>query len=239
MKSSAQTAGTYLPASNKFGYHILFNANGTYTVSLVTEADYNKGWSVENGCQDLYQIIKKETAIGTYPVSSKPIIFAEDNLWVEGVVSGKATVVAARFPLEVNAMNVWITNNITYLAKDGSSNLGIIAQNDIYFGLSIPQRFEVDAALFAQKGRVLRHNYKYNSCKHYPEAIRQEMYIYGSIISNLKSYWSYGQGGAGFGSDPTSGFSQRVIIYDPTLYYSPPPYFPTFGSYEFISWDEE
>jgi hypothetical protein len=239
MKNSAVTDGTYLAASGKSGYHIVFNSDGTYTVSVVTQTTSTGGWSVENGCETLFQVIKKETVIGTYPINTKPIIFAEDTLWVEGVVHGKVTVAAVRFPLEVNAMNIWIPGNITYAAKDGNSSLGIIAQNDIYFGLNIPQEFEVDAALFAQKGRVLRHNYKYTDCKEPSDAVRQELYIYGSVISNLKSYWSYGQGTSGFGSDPVSGFSQREIIYDPTLYYSPPPYFPTFGDYEFISWEEE
>ena len=135
-------------------------------------------------------------------------------------------------------MNIWIRNNITYLAKDGQSKLGVIAQNNIYFPLSIPQNYEINAALFAQKGRVLRHHYKYTGCKQYNEAVRQNLLIYGSVISNQKSYWNYGQGSAGFGSGPVSGFSQREIIYDPTFYYDPSPYFPSRGEYEFISWEE-
>jgi hypothetical protein len=239
MKAAAQSSGTYLAPSGAYGYRIVFNADGSYTVTKVTKANNDPGWSVEKGCEDLYQTIKTETAVGTYTIAAKPIIFAEDTLWVEGTVNGKATVVAAKFPLDINAMNIWIPNNILYSAKDGSSNLGLIAQNDIYFGLEIPQDFEIDAALLAYKGHVIRHNYKYQGCKNASQAVKQNLYIYGSVISNLKPYWSYGQGTAGFGSEPTSGFSQREIIYDPKLYYNPPPYFPTFGELEFISWEEE
>jgi hypothetical protein len=136
-------------------------------------------------------------------------------------------------------MNIWIPNNITYVQKDGNSALGLIAQNDIYFGLEIPQDFEINAALFAPNGKIIRHNYRYQGCSQSNMAVRQTLTVYGSIISNLKSYWSYGQGNAGFGNGPTSGFSQREVFYDPNLYYTPPPYFPNQGEYEFISWSEQ
>lgn len=238
MKTAAQTTGLYLGASGAAGYHIVFNADGTYVVTKVTQTNTIQGWSVEGGCENL-PTIRRESAVGTYSISQKSLIFAEDTVWVEGVVNGKVTVAAARFPLDVNQMNIWIPNNITYVAKDGNSNLGLIAQYRIIFGLTIPQNFEIDAALFAQQGNVIRHNYKYQGCSNGPNAVRQQLTIYGSIISNLKSYWSYGQGGAGFGNDPTSGFSQRDIFYDPGLYYAPPPFFPSQGVYEMISWSEQ
>jgi hypothetical protein len=192
MKTNAQQTGTYLGPSGAYGYHLIFNLDGSYTIKLVQSATNKKGWSVENGCENLYQNISQESTIGTYTIAAKPLIFAEDNVWVEGVVRGKATVVAARFPLDVNKMNIWINDNITYTTKDGTDDLGLIAQNDIYFGLSIPQIFEINAALLAQKGKVIRHNYKYQGCSSSPEAVRQQLIIYGSIISNQKSYWSYG-----------------------------------------------
>ena len=231
MRTAAQQSGTYLAPSGSPGHHIIFNSDGTYTVNQVTTTSTVKGWSVETGCETTNQVIKTETTVGTYQIQTKPIIFSENHLWIEGTVNGKVTVAAARFPLDINTMNIWIRNNITYLAKDGQSKLGVIAQNNIYFPLSIPQNYEINAALFAQKGRVLRHHYKYTGCKQYNEAVRQNLLIYGSVISNQKSYWNYGQGSAGFGSGPVSGFSQREIIYDPTFYYDPSPYFPSPGEY--------
>ncbi|OGG04944.1 hypothetical protein A2Z33_06645 [Candidatus Gottesmanbacteria bacterium RBG_16_52_11] len=239
MKNSAENGGLYLPASGSFGYHIVFDANGTYTVMTVTAADSERGWSVENGCETLYQVIDEETPVGTYTISTKPIIFAEDHLWVEGTVNGKVTVVAARFPLDLNDMNIWINNNIVYVAKDGSHNLGLIAQNNIYIPLDVPEILEIDAALLAHENKVLRHDYKHKDCKNAPGAVRQKLIFYGALISNQRSYWNYGGGSAGFGSDPVSGFSQREFTYDPYLYYSPPPYFPLQGGIEIISWEEE
>jgi len=239
LKTAAQQSGVYLGSSGSYGYHVVFNANGTYTITKIINADKEKGYSVESDCQSLYQTITQEQAVGTYSVADKPIIFAEDNIWVDGTVNGRAAVVAAKFPLDINAMNIWITNNIMYAAKDGLSGLGIIAQNNIYLGLHVPEILEVDAALLAQKGNVIRHNYKYQGCSHLPNAVRQQLNVYGSLISNLKSYWTWGTGTSGYGSDPVSGFSHVNITYDPALYYTPPPYFPNQGAYEFISWEEQ
>ncbi len=239
MKTAAQTSGVYLTASGVYGYHLKFNTDGTYTIYKVTTATNQKGWSVENGCENLYQKITAETLVGTYSIVNKPIVFVEDHVWVEGVVNGKITVVAAKFPIDLNSMNIWIPNNLTYQAQDGSSALGLIAQNNIIFGLSVPQIFEVDGALLAQNGRVIRHNYKVRGCNMSNEAVKQQLILYGALISNQKSYWNFGQGNSGFGSDPVSGFSQRTVTYDPNLYYNPPPYFPDQGEYEFISWEEQ
>jgi len=239
MKTAAQQTGVYLGNSGSYGYHVVFNANGTYTISTVTNANSDKGYSVEKGCQTLSEEITRQQVIGTYSIAAKPIIFAEDNVWVDGIVNGRATVVAARFPLDINTMNVWITDSVVYASKDGSSGLGIVAQNNIYLGLHVPQRLEINAALLSKSGNVIRHNYKYKGCSHLPDAVRQELNIYGSLISNLKSYWTWGTGESGYGSDPVSGFSHVNIMYDPNLYYTPPPYFPNQGEYEFISWEEQ
>jgi hypothetical protein len=232
LKTQAQTNGVYLGQSGYYGYHLVFNSNGTVTITKVKTATNQKGWSVESGCENLYQLIGTETAVGTYNIAQKPIIFAEDNIWVNGVVNGQATVIAARFPLTMNYMNIWINDNITYIAKDGHSQLGLFAQNDIYMRYGIPTNLEIDAALLASTGHIIRHNYDYSGCNVMSNAVRNSLTIYGSIISNEKSYWN-------FGTDPDSGFITRNITYDPNLYFQPPPYFPSQGQYELISWEEQ
>jgi hypothetical protein len=163
-------------------------------------------------------------------VTQKILFFAEDTVWVDGVVEGRATIAAARFPLDTTQTNMWIVNNLTYGQKDGSDSLGLVAENDIYFGLDLPQSFEVDAALLAQSGKVFRHFYG-NSCGNYANAVRNQLTIYGSVISDDKSAWNWGSG-------PSSGFTTRTVTYDSHLYLTPPPYFPTQSNYEFISWEE-
>ena len=232
MKAASEADGVYLGPSGSYGYHLIFNNNGTVTIRTVTGALNRRGWSVENSCENLYQQISSEVNVGTYTLSEKPIFFIEDHIWVDGVVNGRATVVAARFPIDVYNMNIWINNNLTYIAKDGHSSLGLFAQNDIYYALNIPNNFEINAALLAQKGHIIRHHYGYSNCSNYANKVRNNLTIYGSVISNKKSYWNYGTG-------PSSGFVTRTITYDPNLYFDAPPYFPAQGEYEFISWEEE
>jgi hypothetical protein len=232
MRTAAQNSGLYLGPSGGYGYHFTFTPDGNVTIRIITSAANRKGWSVEGGCENLYQQISAETTVGTYALTAKPIIFAEDHIWVDGVVNGRVTLVAARFPIDVYNMNIWIYNNLTYIAKDGHSTLGLFSQNNIYYALNIPTNFEINAALLAQKGRVIRHHYNYGSCSSYANAVRTKLTIFGSVVSNQKSYWNYGTG-------PNSGFVTREVTYDPTLYFDPPPYFPMQGEYEFISWEEQ
>ncbi|NMB57304.1 hypothetical protein GYA19_05225 [Candidatus Beckwithbacteria bacterium] len=124
-----------------------------------------------------------------------------------------------------------INNNLVYLDKNGEHSLGLIAHNDIIMGREIPENFEIDGALMAQNGKVIRDGYLSN-CGSSSHALKDKLTIYGSILSNQKSYWN-------FGDPPVSGFITREITYDPNLLYAPPPYFPTDGEYEFISWEEE
>ncbi len=231
MKDSATTNGLYLGPSGSRGYHIVFLNNGTFRLYRVTGTNYYNAYDVDDGCQRRYMRITSESLLGTYNVASEPIIFAEDHLWVEGTVRGRITVVAARFPIETNSMNIWINNNILYTTYNGTDILGLLAQKDIYFVRDVPTNFQIDAVLMAQSGKIIRHGYL-SSCGGTTGAVKNKLTINGSIISYNKSYWN-------FGSGPTSGFITREIIYDPHVLYAPPPYFPTSGDYEFISWKEE
>ena len=232
MQDAAIADGHYLGASGFQGYHIIFNANGTYQVRRVNTTNYYDGYTPDDLCQRRYQRIATESNVGTYNVSDNPIIFAEDRLWVEGVVKGKITVVAVRFPLETNNMDIWIPNNLTYVAYDQTNNLGLVAQRDIYFARNIPEAFRVDGALLAQKGKIIRHGYISGCGFDSTHSVKDSLTLNGSIISYNKSYWN-------FGSSPSSGFITRTINYDASLLLQPPPYFPTSGDYEFITWKEE
>lgn len=230
MRSQAQSDGLYLGASGYQGYHLVFATN-TANVYRVNTTGYLNAYTPEDGCQRRYQIISSETLLGTYNISDIPIIFAEDHVWVEGVVNGRVSVVAARFPIDSNAMNIWIRGNVTYAAYDNTDAIGLIAQNDIYYVRDVPANFRIDAAMMAQKGKIIRHGY-ISGCGLSGASVKNSLTVYGTIISYLKSYWN-------FGSPPQSGFTTRTTTYDPNLLYFPPPFFPTTGEYEFISWVED
>lgn len=240
MKTAAKSLGLYLNESNKSGYHLLFSNDGTVRVNKVMSTLAMRGYAIpgqglgvfgEGGCRDTDQIIDSETYVGTYNLSETPIIFAEDNLWVEGTVKGRITVVAVRFPLTSSNAVIWIPNNIKYTAYDGTDSLGLVAQNNIYFTRDVPDEFQIDAIMVAQKGSILRHGY-FEDCEGTEAAVKQKLTINGSMISYFKSYWNFGTG-------PESGFREREINFDTSAHYNPPPYFPTYGQYEFISWSEE
>jgi hypothetical protein len=235
MKTSAQNDGLYLDPSGSQGYHIIFTSDGNLTVYEVTGVSPIKGYSLENGCDNLYQTITDETIIGTYAVDATPIIFAEDNVWVEGVVNGKTTIAVARFPLGTFNAVIWIPNNLTYLAKDGNNKLGLVVEKDVIITRDVPEYFEINGAFLAQNGRIIRHHYGYYGCKSTgADKVKKELRFYGSLISNQQSYWNFPSGP----KSPASGFQKSILDYDQTNFYNPPPYFPTSRQFDFLSWQE-
>ena len=232
IRTAAIDASTHFAASGSFGYHLIFNADGTLTVRRVTSVGTRQGYN-SGSCLNLSQRIFSETAVGTYPLGDNSIFFFEDHIWVEGTVSGRATVVAAHYPFDSAETRIWIRNSLLYDVKDGSTVLGLISKDDIYFVLDLPSTFEIDAAMIAQNGQVIRHSYGYWwLCSNYSNAVRNQLILYGSLMTREKSYWNYGS------SPLYSGFTTRTVTYDSYLFFAPPPYFPTTGEYQFISWME-
>lgn len=240
MRDDAQDSGLYLSGSGARGYHLIFQSDGTVKVYRITKLNDIQGYSVpgqglgqqgKGGCEDLEQEIDKETLMGTYNVASTPIIFAEDNLWVEGTIRGRLSVAAVDFPIQSSSSVIWIVDSLNYSSLDGSDALGLIAQNDIYFGRNVSDYFQIDAILLAQKGKIIRHGY-FDWCGGTDEAVKQKLTVNGSIISYFKSYWNFGEG-------PESGFIERELNFDTNALYNPPPYFPSTNAYEFISWREK
>jgi len=58
--------------------------------------------------------------------------------------------------------------------------------------------------------------------------------IRGSVITNKVWTWSW-VNGAG---QTVSGYQNTEAYYEPALIYNPPPYFPSSGDLQFISWEE-
>lgn len=231
MKTAATANSTYFGPSGSQGYYFDFIDDGSVDVYRVNNTNWRQGYSEEGDCVRLYERMGQKSLVGNYILSGEDIFFAEDNIWVDGVVEGRATLAAARLPLNSNQTNIWITDNLAYKEKDGSDVLGLVAANNIYFGLDVPTIFEIDAAMLAQDGRILRHHYSKNGCSNNGGSVRDELIVYGSIISNLQATWNWGNG-------PDSGFTQRTITYDNNLFLAPPPYFPTADELTYLSFEE-
>lgn len=237
LKSYSQTSGFYLAPSGKSGYHITFNSDATFTVKEVVTAQAIKGYSFEFGCENVIQDIKVEQNIGTYNVADAPVIFVEDDVWVDGTLNGTITLAAARFPIDTDNADIILLDNLVYLDKEGGHKMGLVSQNDIIIGLNVPDEFEINGGLLAQSGRVIRHHYNYFKCSKGGgnDSVKNELAIYGSIISNLSSYWNFSSGPG----SPASGFVKTTISYDPDLEAEPPGYFPNYGDFQLLDWREE
>jgi hypothetical protein len=227
MKSSAQTSGIYLPPSNKQGYSLVFNNDGTVTVYKVTSLLSNPtGWDTSGNAHNEYVDYNKRTLQFTSSMPAGGVIYIEDKVWVEGTVRGRATVVAAQLPYNSStAPTIYIPKNIIYAAKDGSNVLGLIAQKNIVVTYHAPSDIEIDAAIISQNGGCQFFYYSGN--------IKNSITIFGAIMTFHQWTWTWVDS---FGND-ISGYSSTYNNYDTNLLYNPPPYFPLSSSgYQLLSW---
>lgn len=243
LKSVASSSGLYLPryssgnsngAAYWRGYHLIFNANGTVTVRRVTSTTQLNNTPVNS--TDLTtdrQIIQNETAYSTYTIPANcGLIFVEDNVWVEGTVPTKVTLVAANITTTGVAPNAYLKNNITYGASDGTDGLTLIAENNILITPDSPQTMTLNGVFIAQGGAFGRNLY---SCPGTYEP-RTSLTILGTTVSNKRTgtKWVNGCGGS------DAGYQTRVDAFDRKLATDPPPFTPTVSSdYEFVDWREE
>lgn len=227
LKNQAQANGLYFNKTNKDGYHFQFLADGTFNAYKVNDTWPTWG-SDGTSWAWRYIDIKTEVPLNpfNYAIPENGIIFAEDDIWVDGTINGRITLAAARFPDSASTnKSIYLNGNINYLAHDGNHVLALMAQKDVLIPRYSPATLNIDAILLAQKGHCFRY--------YYPDNILSSITVYGSIISNTQWTWSWDCGGW-----ICSGYQTTNSLYNPYLTYSPPPSFPTTGEYEFISWEE-
>lgn len=237
LQAAAQNGGVYLPklinGKNKktySGYAIRLNADKTFTVGDVT-ASTDTGGST-NSCtkhssyNSLMQSVVWETS--NRPMPTDGVIFVADNVWVWGTVTTRLTIASGRLPENSSTYtNVFLQDNITYSAKDGSVVLGVIGQSDVVINSSSADTLELDGFYLSQKGKVFR--------PYYPSNIKTSLTFYGGIGSN--SWWGWNW--LGSNNQVISGYQQVNSTYDPYISKEPPPLFPTTGSFSVLSWREE
>ena len=229
MKGSAQNGGIYLPPSNKSGYSLVFNSNGTISVYKVTSLKSTPtGWDVNWTAHNEDIDYKNRSLQYTVNIPSNGILYIEDNTWVEGTVDGRVMVAVAKLPyVASSAPNIYIPKNILYKNKDGTDVLGLLAQKDIVVTYLAPDDLEIDAALIAQNGSTQFFYYQSGT------AIKDNIYIYGSIMTFGQWTWTWVNGSG----NNVSGYSTTIDTYDNNLLYSPPPSFPLSSSnYKQLSW---
>jgi hypothetical protein len=229
--------GQYFGASNGLGYHIVLKTNDTFDLyqvnSLVSppaycyssQADWGT-WSIKTGGEQL---------LGNYPNPGNGILFAEDNVWVDGKINtARITIAVGRFLVpESQYKSITVNKDLLYTNYDGQDVMALIAQKNINIGMVSENDLRIDSALIAQNGRVGRFYYPgpyfwYQRCSPYHE--RDTITSYGMIGSHNRYGFAYTDG---------TGYEIRNLLYDSNLLYGPPPSFPlTSDQYSILSWEE-
>jgi hypothetical protein len=228
--------GIRLPASGARGYRLNFQSNGTVQVFRVNTTTSYTGYTIEFGDQTEDNVIATETLLATYTIPATcPLIFAEDRLWLGGVVQPKLTVAAASTTSSTLNPSIILQNNITY-TNATSSGLLAVAENNVLIGVNVPNNMVINGIFVAQSGRFGRNHY---TTADLPAALdpfvfRNSLTVNGTIVSN-------GRVGTKWTSGPTwlSGFDDRVNTFDRNLVDNPPPLTPnTSDDYVFIDWND-
>lgn len=235
MKNVAIAANTYYGPSGVFGYHLVFNTNNTYDLYQVKKKTANiSSYTAEKGWESSsFDIGQEALIVSGKAVPAGGILYFEDTVWVQGSIRSRISIAAGVFP-DSTATNadIIINGSITYDGvKDGTRVFGAVAQRDVLLPYSgAANVLEMDGAFIAQKGKFGRHYYSSGSY-----ILRQALNQYGMIASNTVpvTTWVNGSG------QVVSGYQGGSSEYDSHLLYGPPPYFPTSGQYEFISWDQQ
>ncbi len=209
------------------GYHLIFNQDGTVGVWIITDLDSDWAYDLENGWHNDYFSINSEYLFKTInldPVCS--LIFVEDNLWLDGKVKGKVTVVSANLIYPAQETSVVLPGDIEYSILDGSDGLAVVGEQNILISPDSPNDMELRGIFIAQKGRFGRN--------HYPWNIKDKLEMYGAIVSNgrVGTKWTSG-------SVIVSGYRVRENYTDPNLVFDAPAFVPAISpDFQILDWEE-
>jgi len=245
LKETAKTAGIYIerhevPQSPHLGFHIIFNSNGTVTLNKVTEintlSNVKPADASKNSIND-YTLILAEEPYQTVTIpGSCGLIYIEDNVWVEGIIPSKVTLVAANMTGSGSAPDVVVRGNITYATNDGSAGLTVIGEHNILIAPDSPMNMTLHGIFVAAKGVFGRNYYYYpgGGCTGTYES-RGTLTIQGTVVSKLtpRTKWVGGCGAS------DAGYQSQTISVDPYNSKSPPPFTPLISTAkQFISWQQ-
>ncbi|HYE22959.1 MAG TPA: hypothetical protein VEA92_00730 [Candidatus Paceibacterota bacterium] len=244
LKTYAQADGIYLPryssgnsngAAYWRGYHLIFNANNTVTVRRVSSTVSMDVVPVNSADPDWDRArIQNETNYATYSIPEDcGLIYVEDNVWVEGTISDKVTVVAANVINTGVEPSAYLKGNITYSTTNGTAGLALIAEKNVLIVPDSPHNMTLNGIFIAQGGAFGRNLY---GCPSSYEP-RGTLTILGTTVSNKRTGTKW-ENGCGWRGD--AGYQTRVDAYDRKLATDPPPFTPTVSSdYTFVDWREE
>lgn len=240
LKGYATSTGKYLAPSGNYGYKIVFKNNGTFDAYKVTGTQLVWGYSLENGWVQERTVISTLGPGTNYAIPAAcPVVFVEDNAWIEGVVSGKVTIAAADVTNSNVDRSIVIPNNITYAHATGDG-LTAIGEQDVLIGLDTPDVMNINGIFIAQKGHFGRNHYVTSGTQGLPASL--DPYVTRSTLNTNGTVVSNGRVGTKWTSGGTfvSGYSQRNDSYDRSLAAGPPPFTPaTSDDFKFVLWQDQ
>lgn len=212
------------PSGGKIDVKLVFNADATVTYKTSTNG--GSTWTADS-TKDLATL------------APNGVIFIDKgNVYLQGTVNGKYTVVCDQSSGSGTG-NVYLENDIVYhnsLSYDptthlynvnGSDMLGIVCSNNIVIknNAANSSNINIHAAMFSYKGGLT-----IEDPNHFPAA--------GSlrIVGSLSEYQSQTTGILS-GSSIIHGYSEK-IYFDERFKDDSPPYYPTTGKMEIVSWYE-
>ncbi len=244
LKTLAQSEGLYYARyssgtnqnTNNYwrGYRLTFNANGTVTVRRVNTLT-NLGVTPVNTADDTddWALIANDSAYETRAIPSDcGLIFVEDNVWIEGTIPSKITVVAANVVNAGVEPNAYILNNVQYQATDGTDGLTLMAERNVLISPSAPNSLTLNGIFIAQNGAFGMN--AYDSCTYADKT--GTLTILGTTVSNKRTgtQWTSFCGGY------HKGYQNRIDSYDRYVATDPPPFTPVVSQdYQFVDWREE
>ena len=247
MKIRAQNnGGIFYGPTSDWGYRVIFNGNDTVTVRRVTNtSNYWAYSSEENWHTGERNVINNSSFVSNHNINPDcPLLFFEDKVWLEGVVSGKVTLAAANLSSGAQT-NIVINDSITY--SDTDSGLLAIAEDDVDVGLEVPTDMVANGIFVAQNGRFGRNHYCSWDCAWWvsgnqglpssldPYVIRNSLTRFGSVVSNGRVGTQWTNSGV-----TISGFQNRNTSFDADQVENPPPLTPeTSDVFIFDSWRQE
>lgn len=238
-----QQGGTFssVGGSDQRGYRIVLRSDNTVDIYRVTGTTGVYAQRIDNigtWVTD-YHIISNQTYHGRYTIPADcPVIFARAKVWLEGVVGGKVTVVAA--DTGSFSPDIILSNNITYASASGASGLTAVAERSVLIPLNSPDVMTVRGVFVAQNGYVGRNYYQQGGSNGVPSSYnsyvtQSSLTTIGSVISNNRVGTKWNCGGTF-----CSGYNTRVDTYDRLLAFDPPPFTPAASpDYKLVLWREQ
>lgn len=234
MQNRAQNnGGLYFPSSGKAGYHVIFQPGNRVEVRKV-----NSKVNEPNGYAwgRYLNILNGTSLVGVYDIDPQcPVIFVEDQVWLEGQVDGKVTIAAADIDTVGEDPSIILNGNITY----GSADAGLlaVAEYDMLIGLVVPDDLELNGIFVAQTGHFGRNYYNTSMPNAWEEYIlRNSITLNGTIVSNNRAAYNW----VTSSGVTVSGFQSSDSSYDAGQVFNPPPYTPiTSDVYSFFNWRQD